>query len=535
MHRERLARLSTGPRILTPALACVVLFASGAGARQPPATNQQAGSPTPQKMTVQVSVPSAPPASPVPGEPRRFTTRHVGRFNGREVRYTATAGETFLRDGKGTPLASIFSFAYTEDAVTDPARRPVTFVWNGGPGSSSIWLHMGGFGPLRVVVPSDARSAGSPPYRTEPNAETVLDVTDLVFVDPVGTGFSRALGDHKDEESWGLDEDAASIAAFIREWLNEHRRWNSPRFLLGESFGTTRAAAVADKLQQDGVDVNGLVLVSQALDYEGSTPEPEIFASYVTYLPTMAATAWYHKRVANPPARLEDFLADARRFALDEYAPALLRGSALDPSARANVRKRLAYFTGLDEGYVERADLRVLGGRFLKELLRDKGLALGRADARYAVDDIDDTADRAQIDAASAAIGGAFTAALLQYVGADLGVSMPAAYQTSSREAGDKWKWRTVPDGRPYEPSYVNVGPRLGLAMRRNPSLRVLVASGYYDFATPFFDAELTFGRYGIVRDRVKMSYYEAGHMMYVHEPSRQRLLADVRSFLAER
>ncbi len=177
----------------------------------------------------------------------------------------------------------------------------------------------------------------------------------------------------------------------------------------------------------------------------------------------------------------------------------------------------------------------MLGGRFLKELLRDKGLALGRSDSRYTVDDVDDVADRAEIDAASAAIGSAFTATLLQYLATDLGVSVPSAYKTASQEAGEKWKWRTVPEGRPYEPSYVNVGPRLGVAMRRNPSLRVLVASGYYDFATPFFDAELTFARYGIVRDRVRMTYYEAGHMMYVHEPSRQRLLADVRTFLTER
>jgi carboxypeptidase C (cathepsin A) len=502
----------------------VLVWSAGAVARQQPAGGGQ-----PTNVAVQVAVPSAPP------EPRRFVTRRTGRFNGREVRYTATAGETFLRDAKGAPQASVFSFAYTEDSPADAVRRPVTFVWNGGPGSSSIWLHFGGFGPVRVVVPSDARSAGSPPYRTEPNTETVLDVTDLVFVDPIGTGFSRALGEHKDEESWGLDQDAASVAAFIREWLTEHRRWNSPRFLMGESFGTTRAAAVADRLQQDGVDVNGLVLISQALDYQGSTPEAENFASYVTYLPTMAATAWYHKRVTNPPARLEDFLAASRRFAIDEYAPALLRGTGLDPSARAAAVKRLAYFTGLDEKYVDRADLRVLGGRFLKELLRDKGLALGRSDSRYTVDDVDDVADRAEIDAASAAIGSAFTATLLQYLATDLGVSVPSTYKTASQEAGEKWKWRTVPEGRPYEPSYVNVGPRLGVAMRRNPSLRVLVASGYYDFATPFFDAELTFARYGIVRDRVRMTYYEAGHMMYVHEPSRQRLLADVRTFLTGR
>jgi carboxypeptidase C (cathepsin A) len=477
--------------------------------------------------------PAATPAG-APPEELRFVTTHTGRFHGRELRYTATAGETFLRDDKGVPRAAIFSFAYTMDGIDDAASRPVTFLWNGGPGSASIWLHMGTFGPRRAVVPSDARDDGAPPYTIEPNAGTVLDLTDLVFVDPVGTGFSRALGEHKDQEFWGLNEDAASVADFIRTWITEHRRWNSPKYLAGESFGTMRAAAVADILESgnEGIGLNGIVLVSQALDYEGSTPAFENFISYVTYLPTMAATAWYHRRLPNRPEKLETFLADARRFAIDEYAPALLRGSTLDRGTRDRVRARLASFTGLDETYLERADLRPLAGRFLKELRRADGVALGRIDSRYAGDDIDDLAEQPEGDPSSYGTSGAFTAALHQYMASELAVRTTRKYLTSNRELSTRWNWRTVPEGRPYEPSYPNVARRLAQAMRRNPDLRVLIASGYYDFATPFFDAELTVSRYGIVRDRVTMTYYEAGHMMYVHDPSRERFLADVRTFL---
>ncbi len=464
-------------------------------------------------------------------QPRRFVTHKSGRFGGRDVRYVATAGETFLRDAKGTPRASIFSFAYVEEDA-EAARRPVTFVWNGGPGSSSIWLHMGAFGPKRIVVPSDATSAGPAPYRIEPNTESILEVTDLVIVDAIGTGFSRALGEHEDDEFWGLDEDGDSFADFIIEWLTENRRWNSPKYLAGESFGTTRAAVVAAKLQAEGVEVNGLVLASQALNFAGSTPQPENITSYITYLPTMAATAWFHGRVPTTGGSLQEFLSEARRFAVNEYAPALLEGTALTAEERSRVAARLAAFTGLDQAYIERSDLRPLASRFLKELLRSKGLAIGRLDSRYAIDEIDDIADQPDDDAADVAIAGPFAAALLDYMAEDLDVSMPFAYRARNDAAIKDWKWRSASDGDYYEPSYVNVAPRLGRAMRRNPALRVLVASGYYDFATPFFDAELTFARYGIVPERVTMTFYESGHMLYVHEPTRQRFLAGVRAFI---
>jgi carboxypeptidase C (cathepsin A) len=470
---------------------------------------------------------------PVP-LPKTFVTRHSGRFGGRTLAYTATAGETYLVDDEGDPKASIFTFAYLEDGVTDPATRPVTFLWNGGPGSSSVWLHMGSMGPRRVAVPSDARDPGPPPYSVEDNPQALLDVTDLVFVDPVGTGFSHALGKHDDKEFWGLNPDADSIVAFIDAWLTKNRRWASPKYLAGESFGTTRAAAVAARLEdRAGISLNGLVLISQALDYTGSTPEHDNLIAYVTYLPTMAAAAWYHGKVEDRPASLEEFLQQARRFAVDEYAPALFKGSRLEPAARARIRERLAHFTGLPAEYVERSDLRILAGRFRKELLRAEGKAIGRADARYTGDDVDDVAEEPDGDPSSYEIDGAFAASLKAYLTAGLGVEMDRPYKTSGgRKLYSAWDWRPVPPDRPWEPSYVDVARDLSRALRRNSGLRVLVAAGYYDFATPFFDAEYTFARHGILPDRVSWAYFEAGHMMYVHRPSLDALLARMRDFV---
>jgi carboxypeptidase C (cathepsin A) len=475
--------------------------------------------------------PHAPAAIP---DPQAFVTRHTGTFNGVAVDYTARAGETYLRDEDGNPKASIFSFAYTRTEIGDPARRPVMFIWNGGPGSASLWLHMGTFGPKRVVVPSDASDVGAPPYPLVDNPLTLLDVTDLVFVDPVGTGFSRPLGEHEGKEFWGLDEDAGSVAEFIERWITDNGRWNSPKFVAGESFGTTRAASVAEILEEErGISLNGIVMISQALDYEGSTPVDDNLISYITYLPTMAATAVYHGKVEAPNGDLEAFLAQAREFAADELAPALIKGSALDEEERARIRDRLAAFTGLDPVYVERADLRVTGTRFRKELLRDRGLSVGRADTRYTRDDMDDTADRPEGDAASEGFKNAFVAVLNHYLRDELEVVMDRPYKPSG-EVYRNWNWRPDPEnrGRFWEPSYVNVARRLSDALRSNDDLRVLVASGYYDMATPFYDAEFTFGRHAILRDRIEFTYYEAGHMMYVHGPSLERFMADVRRFI---
>lgn len=473
---------------------------------------------------------------PIP-EPTRFVTEHRAEFNGQTLDYIATAGETYVRGNDSEPKASIFTFAYIRQGVREDEVRPVTFVWNGGPGSASLWLHMGTFGPKRVSVPSDASHAGAPPYPVLDARETILDVTDLVFVDPVGTGFSRPLGAHEGKEFWGLGEDAQSMAEFIRAWVTENGRWNSPRFLLGESYGTTRGAAVAKIMEGEFMmSLNGIIFVSQALDYQGSTPYiRDNIVAHITYLPTMSAAAWYHDKVTPKPDSLEAFLADSRAFATDELLPALFKGNSLDPLTRARVRDQLAYFTGLSPAYVDRADLRVQGRRFAKELLREEGLAIGLIDARYTTNDVDDLDADPAGDASDNAISSAFKAALMAYMHDDLGVKWNRTYLApGDDELSKQWRYRTTPDDQSYEPMFVNTARDLAEALRINPSLKVLVASGYYDLVTPFFDAEYTLNRHDILAEQVRYTYYGGGHMMYVNEPSRTQLLDDARTFILE-
>lgn len=473
-------------------------------------------------------------AVPIP-EPMSFISQHEGLFGGKNIKYKAIAEETYLKNESGETLASIWSVSYLREELADAKKRPVTFVFNGGPGSASVWLHMGMFGPHIVKVDSEAKKDdGAAPYEVIPNPEGLLDISDFVFIDPVGTGYSRVLGKGKVEDYWGLNEDASSIAKFIRQWVTENNRWLSPKYIAGESFGTTRAVALAKSLEAGGQDMalNGLILISQALDYDGSTSIHYNITSYITYLPGMAATAWYHKK-AGQGKSLEAFVEECRKFTYNEYAPALYKGSLLTREEEEAIAARLAYFIGLDKSYILKSNLRILVPRFQKQLLADKGLALGRLDARYMGDEYDDVAEDPHLgDAASYQIGSAYTAALNHFLSKTLNVKMDRPYLTSNGEIGRKWRWRTVADGQYWEPMPVNVAPFLGDLMRRNTSLKVLVASGYYDMITPFFDAEYTFARNGIVRDRVIMQYYEGGHMMYNHEPDRIKLAKDIRTFI---
>ena len=468
-------------------------------------------------------------------EAQAFVTEHSSRFNGVSVAYQVRAGETYLRTLDGEPKAAIFSFDYIKKDVSDQSKRPVTFIWNGGPGSSSTWLHIGTFGPKRVVVPSDAGYPGSAPFELKDVPDTILDVTDLVFIDPVGTGYSRALGEHEGKEFWGLTEDANSMAEFIRDWVTANGRWNSPRFILGESFGTTRAAKVAHILQDEfQMGVNGLIFVSQALDYAGSTPYiSDNITSFITYLPTMAASALYHGRISPVPKDQDEFLLAARAFASDELLPALFKGNTIDSNTRVHIRDQLAYFTGLSKGYIERADLRVNGFRFAKELLRDQGLTVGLLDARYTNDEIDDLAAGPGADAASTAISPAFKSALMTYLYDDLNVKWDRLYLSpADPDLSSSWRWSPLPEGQSWEPHFVNTARDLAATLRMNPELKVLVASGLYDLVTPFYDAEYTLNRHGIRAEQIQYTYYAGGHMMYVNEPSRAELLSDTRAFI---
>jgi len=460
-----------------------------------------------------------------------FSSPHSGKFGGQTVKYTATAGEIYLKDEDGKPKASIFSIAYLKDDVSDPATRPVTFLWNGGPGSCSVWLHMGAFGPKRVVVPSDAKDDGAPPFAMEDNSLTILDVTDLVFVDPVGTGYSRPLGEHEGKESWGVSEDGRSIAEFIRAWITTNKRWASPKYIGGESYGTTRSAAVIHELEGgfDDVAVNGLILISTVMDFYTSGFQTGNELGYVTFLPTMAATAAYHGKIDPPPSDLDAFLSEAREFAIEEYAPALLRGNTLSGAERDRIREKLSYFTGISEDYLKLSDLRITDRRFFKELLRDRGLVVGRLDGRFTGRDIDNAGETPESDPSFYGIDGAFTAAVNHYLVSELGVEIDRPYRIFGN-VFKEWNWEIPANG--FRSFNVNVAPYIGTAMRQNSALRVFNAAGYYDFATPFFDAEMSFMRNGVVPERITYAYYESGHMMYIHGPSLVQLMDDVRAFI---
>ncbi len=465
-----------------------------------------------------------------------FATSHEGVFGGKTINYKATAKETFLINKKGDSIASFWSVAYTKTPMEDVRKRPVTFVFNGGPGSASMWLHMGFFGPKVVKVDSEAKQDdGAAPYNLVKNEHGLLDLTDLVFIDPVGTGYSRLVGKGKGKDFYGLKEDVDSFAQFIRKWVTENERWFSPKYLAGESYGTTRAAYLGKALEGSGQNMalNGMILISQALDYAGSTSVHHNMTSYITYLPSMAATAWYHKK-AGQDKTLENFVEECRQFTYDTYAPALYKGNLLSDSEKQAIAEKLSYFTSLDKNYILHSNLRILMGRFQKKLLEDKGLAVGRLDGRFMGDEVDKVAERPHLgDPASYQISSAYTAALNHYFASELKVKMDRPYITSG--GGSGWRWRTVPDGQYWEPMPVNTAPHLGETMRRNPAMKIMVASGYYDLITPFFDAEYTFARNGIVTNRVKMTYYEAGHMMYTHQPDLIKLSQDIREFMSSK
>ena len=472
------------------------------------------------------------PDAPVPA-PVVSVTRHKGSFGGQAVAYTATTGETYLKDKDGKPLAAIFSTSYVKDGG-DPGTRPVTFLYNGGPGSGSLWLHMGAFGPKRVVIPN-AKDDGAPPYPLVDNSDSLLDVTDLVFIDPVGTGFAHAIGKKEAKDYWGVTADAKSIAEFIRIWLSDNARWNSPKYIGGESYGTTRSIALVNELESsyNDVAVNGIILISTILDF-GATAEVEgNEMPYILNLPSMATTAWYHRKIADPPATVVEIAAQARSFATGRYASALLKGNQLSVEESASVRAELARLTGLSERFLDEANLRVSPGRFYKELLRDRGLSIGRLDTRYTGVDYDRAGEQPDNDPSFYAIDGAFTAAVNSYLRNELKLRIDRQYVTIG-EVND-WDWKLADQKSKDGETYVNVAPYLGKALRENSGLRVFVGQGWYDFATPFFAAEYAMNRPGFDPARIQFHYYDAGHMMYVRPEDLHKLSSDVRAFIKGR
>ncbi|HUF79345.1 MAG TPA: peptidase S10 [Thermoanaerobaculia bacterium] len=462
-------------------------------------------------------------------EEKRSLTRHTATVGGERIDYTATAGTLVLETEEGESRASIFYVAYTRNGVADPGKRPLTFSFNGGPGSSSVWLHLGTLGPRRVAM-DDEGHALPPPYRLEENPYSILDLTDLVFIDPVSTGFSRPAPGVEQKEFHGVEKDVESVGEFIRRWTSENGRWASPKYLIGESYGTTRAAGLVNHLQdRHGLYFNGVMLVSSILNFGTARFDVGNDLPYILFLPTYTATAWYHGRLPEDlSGDLQAALREAEEFAQGDYALALLRGDALPAEERRRTAERLARLTGLSVAYLEGARLRPVIHRFTKELLRQEGKTVGRLDSRFVGFDREDVGERTEFDPSYAAIQGSFTAALNAYVRDELEFESGIDYEI----LGGRIRGWPSPEGR-----YVNVAEELRRAMTQNPALKVHVANGYYDLATPYFATEYTFDHLGLpehLRENVSMSYYESGHMMYIRQSDLVKLKEELARFIRE-
>ncbi len=445
------------------------------------------------------------------------------------IDYVSHAGVLVLREEDGTPRADVYYTAYFKAAVEDRDARPITFCFNGGPGSSSVWLHLGAIGPRRVDLGEEGWNEG-PPYSLVDNDQSWLDLTDLVFIDPVTTGYSRPAEDREGEEFHGVEEDLESVGEFIRLFTTRHERWGSPKFLAGESYGTTRAAGLALHLsERHGIELNGLVLVSSILSFQTARFDPGNDLPYELFLPTYAATARYHGRLPETEQGLPAFLDEVREFAGGDYAAALRAGGRLGAQERGRIADRLVAYTGLSKEYLLANHLRPQIHRFVKELRRDEGVTVGRLDSRYTSVDRDSGGEHYEFDPSYAAIQGPYTAMLNRYVRSELGFESDLPYEILTGRV-HPWSYATARN------QYLNVAERLRKAMARNPRLRVYIANGYYDLATPFFATERTIDHLdlsGQMQSRIAMGYFESGHMMYVQRRSLVQLKEEVATLYA--
>ncbi|PYT83125.1 MAG: peptidase S10 [Acidobacteria bacterium] len=461
-------------------------------------------------------------------------TDHSIRVGGQTISYKATASTTLLKNDKGDPTGLMYSVAYTKTDVKDLSTRPVSFLYNGGPGSATMWLHMGAFGPRRVYTVNGAFTPPAP-YKLVDNAETLLDKSDLVFIDAMGTGYSHAVCKAQDKDFFGIDEDLEAFGQFIVTYLSRNDRWNSPKFLIGESYGTFRSAALGNYLQsRDTVHLNGIVLISSVLDLSSITFSPGDDRPYVFYLPSYAAVAWYHKVLQSRPADVVSFVEEARKYAQGDYAAALYKGATLSAADKAAVAKRVSYFTGLSEDYLRKADLRVDLSQFRAELQRKEGLTTGRIDARFSGYTYDLLEENAQGDPEGPAVGGAFTALINAYNHDELKFGKDKVYHNSANAFGS-WNWTRHEPRRSGFPGAPNVDRDLAQAMITNPKLLVQVENGYYDLATPFFATEHTMEHLGLpeaLQKNIKLDYYTAGHMMYLHDEDRVNLHNQIATFI---
>jgi carboxypeptidase C (cathepsin A) len=468
-------------------------------------------------------------------------TNHEITINGEKSEYTVTAGTIVLKEEeekkgeeKGEaegekPKATIFFIAYTKNDVKNPSQRPLTFSFNGGPGSSSVWLHLGVLGPRRVLM-DEIGNPLPPPYKLVNNEFSLLDKTDLVFIDPVSTGYSRAVVGEKPKQFHGFKKDIESVGNFIRLYTTRYNRWLSPKFLIGESYGTTRAAGLSGYLQErHGMYLNGIMLISSILNFQTARFEPGNDIPYILFLPSFTATAWYHRRLDSElQENIQNTLNEVKAFALGEYALALMKSADLTNEERNEIVMKLAHYSGLSEDYIDRTDIRINIHRFTKELLRDERCTVGRLDSRFKGIDRDSAGEYHDYDPSLANIMGPYTATFNDYIRRELEFELDLPYEILTMRV-QPWSYAE------FENQYLNVAETLRKSMTTNPYLKVFIANGYFDLATPFLATEYTFNQFGLdtsLRENFRMAYYEAGHMMYIHIPSLKKMKDDLSEFI---
>ena len=468
-------------------------------------------------------------------EPMVFESTGNVTISGKKIEYTATAGTLVMKNDKDEPIAEFGYTAYVQKG-SNKTNRPIMFAYNGGPGSASLWLHMGILGPVRTVV-EDLGFTSTGPFRRVNNEYSILDRADLVMIDPVGTGFSRAVGETKGETFWGVDQDIASVSDFIARYITDNGRWQSPKYLLGESYGGIRSGGVAYYLMSKyAITLNGVILVSPYMDFSAGNAGIKIDLPQVNYFTTFASTAWYHNAVAERPDDLQQFLREAEAFAADEYAPLLYKGNRASDVDRERVLEGMQRFTGISADYWNKANLRIDEARFAKELLRERSQVVGRIDSRFTGDSISDIAERSGYDPFFPAVGPAFTATFNDYYREQLGVKTDRKYITS----GKLWRHWDDSHAQPGAGHYgkipiANTAVDLNHAMIQNPKLRVLVQQGYYDLATPYGATQYFLDHMDLpdeLRDNITAEYYEAGHMMYVHPASMKKFSQTLAEFI---
>lgn len=463
------------------------------------------------------------------------TSRQQVEIDGKTIQLIAISGTYKLRDEANNPLALFGYTSYMKEGAKK--TRPIVFAFNGGPGSSSFWLHMGVLGPKRITV-NDPDYTAAAPYQIVNNNYSILDIADLVMIDPVGTGLSVPLGAHTFDEFWGVDQDIRSISLFITQYLIEQGRMNSPKFLLGESYGTFRNAGIMDHMLNQGIAMNGVIMVSAVFDLRTLIFPPDDDIPYLMHFPTYAASAWYHNQIPDKEPNLEKFIDEIRSFTENSYAPALFKGDRISSEQKNTVAGQLAKYTGLSKEYWLKSNLKVAGSEYFAEALRSKGLVIGRLDSRYTGINQDLISQFGSHDPQSAAISPAYITGFLDYFHNTLGVRKDLQYTiTAGRREGFEWDWYHKGNERWNTQAAINTAPDMARALSRDPNMKVLILNGYYDIATVFYGVEYTIDHLGLtpeIRDNIIMKYYEAGHMMYTHHPSLIKFKEDVGSFILE-